>query len=123
MWGLAYGCAFLVLNTAVAILPAWLLARRFGEQPAGLVLGAALGVASSFVFGGCWYVLLPELWSPPRPVGFDRWFWFALSGGFSVAFASAGCAMVAAMAGLGSLARRLARRPAEPDAAADTGGT
>ena len=120
---MAYGCAFLVLNTAAAVLPAWLVVRRFGERPAGLAAGAALGLASSFVFGGCWYVLLPELWSPPRPVGFDRRFWFALSGGFSLAFASAGCAVVAAMAGLGSLARRLARRHAEPGAAADPAGT
>ena len=121
VWNVTYGCVFLALNTAVALAPVCLLGRRFGDHPAALGGGAALGLAGSFALGGTWFVLLPQLWKPPPPPDHNPWFWFCLAGGFSVADAAAGCTVVAVVAAGWSWLRRVRPGRAERGAAANAG--
>ena len=92
---MAYGCVFLVLNTAVALAPGWLLSNRIRGHLAAVGGGVVLGGVGSFVLGGTWFVLLPRLWEPPPPPDYNPWGWFVLTGFFSVGYAAAGCVVVA----------------------------
>jgi hypothetical protein len=78
-----------------------------------------LGGVGSFALGGTWFVLLPRLWEPPPPPGYDPWGWFVLTGFFSVCYAAAGCAVVAATLIVRSWLRRVRARHAEPGMAPD----
>jgi hypothetical protein len=122
MWHLAYGCVFLVLNTAVALAPGWMLGNRLRGHSAAVVGGVVLGGVGSFTLGGIWFTLLPRLWEPPAPPGYNPWGWFVLTGFFSVCYAAAGCAAVAAILIARSWLRRVWGRQAEPPAAPDRGG-
>jgi hypothetical protein len=122
VWHLTYGCAFLALNTAVAVAPGWLLGNRFRGHAAAVGSGIVLGGVGSFVLGGTWFILLPRLWEPPPPPDFSPWGWFVLTGFFSVAYAGAGCVMVAVASVVWSWLRRARARHAEPGAAPDRGG-
>jgi hypothetical protein len=116
---LAYGCVFLALNPVVALVPAWLLAKRFRGHTGAVVAGLLVGGVGSFALGGVWFVLLPELGSPPPPPEYRRWGWFLLTGFFSVCYAVAGGVAVAGVAALASWWRRRRARHAEPGAVAD----
>jgi hypothetical protein len=111
MWHLTYGCVFLALNTAVAMLPAWLLGNRTRGSTVAIIAGLAIGGAASFTLGGVWFVLLPELWSPPPPPSYNRWGWSALIGCMSVSYAAAGGLVVAsAVVGASAIHRWWSRR-------------
>ena len=76
VWHITYSVVFLVLNTALALAPVRMLAKRSRNHPLAIAGGVLLGASASFALGG--YLVRPTAAvvaaAEPRSAGVVHYF-------------------------------------------------